>query len=314
MTEELIGQALAAFAERPERIPLLCIVGPTASGKSRLALALARRLNGEIVSCDSMQVYRRMDIGTAKPSAKERQEIRHHMLDVVEPEVPYSCADYVAGAREAIADVHARGRLAVVCGGTGLYLDRLLHGGTDDRAAASPPVRAEYEAYRVAHGNAALHRLLEEIDPESACAIHENNVPRVIRALEIYRLTGQTKSALDRLCAQPDPTYAPFVVGLSWEREVLNRRIDERIDGMLAEGLLEETEGLLADGVFDVNATAAQAIGYKELLAYLRGEERLEQAVERLRIATHRYAKRQMTWFGAKAYVRWLEAAFMDRA
>lgn len=235
-------------------------------------------------------------------------EIRHHMIDVVDPETPYSCADYVAEARKAIAEVHARGRLAVVCGGTGLYLDRLLHGGTDDRAAASPAVRAEYEAYRAAHGNAALHRLLEEIDPECACAVHENNVPRVIRALEIYRLTGQTKSALDRLRAEPDSTYVPFVVGLSWEREELNHRIDRRIDAMLAEGLLDETANLLADGVFEANATAAQAIGYKELLSYLRGEEDLDRAVERLRIATHRYAKRQMTWFGARAYVRWLEA------
>ena len=264
-------------------------------------------MGGEVVSCDSMQVYRRMDIGTAKPTREEMGGIPHHMIDIVNPEVPYSCAEYVTAAREVISDIHARAKLPVLCGGTGLYLDRLLRGGNDAGATANPAVRAELEAYRAAHGNAALHAVLAEVDPASALAIHENNVPRVIRALEIYRVTGRTKTEVDRENAFFDPTYCPYVVGLSWARETLNRRIDARVDRMLSSGLLDETRRLLSDGIFAVNATAAQAIGYKELLSYLRGEESLDEAVSRLRLATRRYAKRQMTWFRAKDYVKWVE-------
>lgn len=244
MPEDVIGQAGAVFDRQAERIPLLCVVGPTASGKSRLAVELARRMGGEVISCDSMQVYRRMDIGTAKPTPAEMDGIPHHMIDVVDPEVPYSCAEYVAAAKQVIGEVRARAKLPVICGGTGLYLDRLLHGGNDTTAASSPAIRAELEDYRLRHGNAALHRLLEQTDPESAAAIHENNVPRVIRALEIFRVTGKTKTEIDRLCAAPDPAYCPYVVGLSWDREVLGRRIDARVDAMMAAGLPEETRRL----------------------------------------------------------------------
>ena len=311
MTESIIAtaiaQARATFETAPDRIPLLCVVGPTASGKSRLAVELAQRMGGEVVSCDSMQVYRRMDIGTAKPTKEEMGGIPHHMIDIVDPEVPYSCAEYVTAAREVISDIYARAKLPILCGGTGLYLDRLLRGGNDAGAAADPAVRAELEAYRAAHGNAALHALLEQADPASAAAIHANNVPRVIRALEIFRVTGRTKTEVDRENALFDPTFCPHVVGLSWEREELNRRIDARVDQMLSAGLLDETRRLLSDGIFAVNATAAQAIGYKELLYYLCGEESLAEAVSRLRLATRHYAKRQMTWFRAKEYVKWVK-------
>lgn len=306
MQKEIISAAQAAFALSAERIPLLCVVGPTASGKSRLAVELAQRMGGEIISCDSMQVYRRMDIGTAKPTVAEMGGIPHHMIDVVDPKTPYSCAEYVAAARAVIREIRARGNLPVLCGGTGLYLDRLLHGGTDERAGASAEVRRELEAYRAAYGNAALHALLEQVDPESAAAIHENNVVRVVRALEIWRVTGRTKTEVDRENAAFDPALCPFTVGILREREDLNRRIDARVDEMLSAGLLEETRDLLADGVFDANTTAAQAIGYKELLSHLRGEESLADAVGRLRLATRHYAKRQMTWFGAKDYVKWI--------
>lgn len=307
MTEKMIAQAREAFAQAADRIPLFCVVGPTASGKSRLAVELAQRMGGEVVSCDSMQVYRRMDIGTAKPTREETGGIPHHMIDIVDPEVPYSCAEYVTAAREVISDIYAREKLPILCGGTGLYLDRLLRGGNDTGATADPAVRAELEAYRAAHGNAALHAMLAEIDPASAAAIHENNIPRVIRALEIFRVTGRTKTEVDRENAAPDQSLCPFVIGLSRERAELNRRIDARVDQMLSAGLLDETRRLLSEGVFDANATAAQAIGYKELLSYLRGEEPLTEAVERLRLATRHYAKRQMTWFGAKDYVKWVE-------
>lgn len=306
--KRILAEAENEFERQSDRIPLLCVVGPTACGKSALAVALAHQVGGEVVSCDSMQVYRGMDIGTAKPTVQEMDGIPHHMIDIVEPEETYSCTAYVTAARAAIGEIRARGRLPIVCGGTGLYLDRLLRGGTDGGAVASPEVRAELAAYREANGNAALHGLLASVDPESAAAIHENNVPRVIRALEIYRVTGKTKTELDRLSARPDETLCPYVVGLWRERAVLNRRIDARVEEMLALGLLAETERLHARGVFETNSTAAQAIGYKELLSCLRGEEALGEATERLKAATRQYAKRQMTWFRARPYVRWYDA------
>lgn len=308
MLKRILAEAKNELERQPDRIPLLCVVGPTACGKSALAVELARAVGGEVVSCDSMQVYRGMDIGTAKPTEREMGGIPHHMIDIVEPEETYSCTAYVTAARAAIDEIRARGRLPIVCGGTGLYLDRLLRGGTDGSAVASPEVRAELAAYREAHGNAALHGLLASVDPESAAAIHENNVPRVIRALEIYRVTGKTKTELDRLSARLDETLCPYVVGLWREREVLNRRIDARVEEMLSLGLLAETERLRARGVFETNSTAAQAIGYKELLSCLRGEGTLGEATERLKIATRQYAKRQMTWFRARPYVRWYDA------
>lgn len=307
MNRMIIAQARETFESASGRVPLLCIVGPTASGKSRLAVDLAKECNGEVVSCDSMQVYRRMDIGTAKPTARETDGVPHHMIDIVEPTMPYSCSDYAAEAKRVICDIDRRGRLPILCGGTGLYLDRLLHGGTDYRAASSPQVRAELADYCERYGKKALHERLRQVDPICAEAVHENNVPRVIRALEIWYVTGKTKTESDKLCAEPDPTFCPYVAGLAWERDLLNRRIDRRVDEMLAAGLIAETKRLLDEGVFACNATAAQAIGYKELFAYLRGEESLDAATERLKTATHQYAKRQMTWFRAKPYVHWFE-------
>lgn len=306
--ERMLTEARSEWERCPDRIPLLCVVGPTACGKSALAVALAHAVGGEVVSCDSMQVYRGMDIGTAKPTLREMDGIPHHLIDIVEPGETYSCTAYVTAARAAIGGIRSRGRLPIVCGGTGLYLDRLLRGGTDGSAVASPKVRAELAAYRAAHGNAALHGLLASVDPESAAAIHENNVSRVIRALEIYRVTGKTKTELDRLSARLDETLCPYVIGLWREREALNRRIDARVDEMLTSGLLAETERLYERGVFETNTTAAQAIGYKELLSYLRGEGTLGEATERLKTATRQYAKRQMTWFRARPYVKWYDA------
>lgn len=288
---------------------LVAVVGPTASGKSALALALAEQMNGEIVSCDSMQVYRRMDIGTAKPSAQEQRAVRHHLIDVVEPSVTFSCADYVTLATEAILDCERRGKLPILCGGTGLYLDALLRGGEMQGSGADEALRAELYAFYEKNGAEALHRELAAIDPKSAESIHPNNVRRVIRAIEIYRTSGQTKSELDRLSVQEESVWDARVIGLRYEdRSALYSRIDRRVDQMLEMGLLEETRLLLEEGVFETNATAAQAIGYKELFGVLRGEESLREGAERLKTATRRYAKRQMTWFSAKPYVHWLSA------
>ena len=288
---------------------VLAVVGSTASGKTSLAVALAHRLDGEIVCCDSMQIYRRMDIGTAKPTAEEQEGIRHHLFDFVSPKTSYSCADYVTAARACIDEIHALGKLPVLCGGTGLYLDRLLSGGDFEETATDEALRAELFAYAAEHGNAALHRMLVEVDPESAAAIHENNVKRVVRAIEVYRTSGITKSEADRRTKTAVSPYDACVLGLRYaDRELLYRRIDLRVEQMLAAGLLEETRQLDAEGIFASNTTAAQAIGYKELLGYLHGECSSEDAVEALKRATRRYAKRQITWFSAKPYVRWLDA------
>ncbi len=297
-----------SLSATPKRPRILAIVGPTASGKSRLAVLLAERLNGEVVSCDSMQVYRGMDIGTAKPTAAEMCGIPHHLIDLVSPDRVFTCADYVQACRRVIAEITARGKLPILCGGTGLYLERLLFGGTEPtETAPDPAIRAHWQAYLAAHGAHELHLRLREVDPASADAIHENNLPRVIRALEIYTATGIPKSEWDRRTQLSEPAYDALVIGLRFEdRETLYDRINRRVDQMLADGLSEETRRLKADGVFAANATAAQAIGYKELLGYLDGTESLEAATEQLRTATRRYAKRQMTWFSAKPYLHWL--------
>ncbi len=291
------------------RIPrAIAVVGCTASGKSALALELCKRHNGELVSMDSMQVYRGMDIGTAKPSPSEQEEVRHHMIDVVAPTVSYSSGAYVQAAAEIIQKIEGQGRLPVLCGGTGLYLDGLLRGGFGENYA-DPLLRAELEDFVDANGVLALHARLMELDPESAATIHPNNVKRVIRALEICLVSGKTKTELDRLSREAQPQVDALVIGIRYHhREILYDRINRRVDAMIAQGLVEETERLRKAGVFEVNATAAGAIGYKEILPYLQGHISLAEATEDLKTATRRYAKRQMTWFYAKPYVTWIDA------
>ncbi len=288
----------------PNKKRIIAVVGPTASGKSALALELAKRYGGEIVSCDSMQIYREMNIGTAKPTAQEMLEVRHHMIDIVEPETSFSCEDYAKLATEAIDDICSRGKLPIVCGGTGLYLDTLLRGGSSAPSIDTSEIRAKLCARAAEEGIMPLYEELKAVDPESAQCIHPNNEKRVIRALEIYLATGKTKSEFDKLSASTDSVYDATVVCLSYRnRQILYDRIDRRVDQMLSEGLVEETVKLLERGVFEANKTAAQAIGYKELFSYLRGEEDKDVAIENLKRATRKYAKRQITWFSAKSYV-----------
>ncbi len=289
---------------------ILAIVGPTASGKTALSIALAQRLGGEIVSCDSMQLYRDMTIGTAKPTEEEQAGVPHHLIDVLDPFQSYSCAEYVRDARATIEDITARGKLPVFCGGTGLYLDAVLLGGSFENTPTDPAVRERLQAIAAEENGAAkIYEHLRAVDPESAAAIHVNNVKRVIRALEIYECCGKPKSELDRCSRERGLCYDATVLGLRYHnRSVLFSRIDRRVDAMLESGLPEEVRQLDARGVFVTNTTAAQAIGYKELLGALRGECTLEHAVEQLKLATRHYAKRQMTWFSSKPYVRWLYA------
>ena len=290
-----------------QKIKILAVVGPTASGKTAVSVELAKRLGGEVVSCDSMQVYRRMNIGTAKPTQEEKCGIAHHLIDAVDPETPFSCAEYVTLAAEAVKDISARGKLPIFCGGTGLYLDRFLCGEMEE-THADEALRTALFAFAEREGVDALHERLRAVDPESADAIHKNNVKRVVRALEIYEQTGIPKSEFDRRSQETETPYEAVVIGLRYpNREVLYDRINRRVDIMLADGLLAETQKLKNEGVFEVNLTAAQAIGYKELLGYLDGEETLAEATENLKTATRRYAKRQLTWFSAKPYVEWVE-------
>ncbi len=289
---------------KKEKIKIYAVVGPTASGKSALAFELAQRHGGEIISCDSMQVYKKMNIGTAKPTRGEMSKVRHHMIDVAEPDQPFSSEDYAELAASAIDDCVSRGKLPIICGGTGLYLDALLRGGNSAPAAETSELRRQLNLRVEREGAQALYDELLSIDPQSALATHPNNVKRVIRALEIYFSSGMTKSELDEQSRKAEPKYDIAAAGLVYtNRALLYERINKRVEQMLAQGLLDETRGLLEKGVFNSNKTAAQAIGYKELIGYLQGNEELDVAVEGLKTATRRYAKRQITWFSAKDYI-----------
>ena len=288
-----------------DKIKIAAVTGPTASGKTALAIALAKRLDGEIISCDSMQIYRGMDIGTAKPTKEELAEVPHHLIDILPADAPYSCSDYVKDAERAVEDIVSRGKLPIFCGGTGLYLDRFLKGGNDDTAACDEDLRSELWRFYEEKGTDALYERLLELDPVAAESIHKNNVKRVIRAIEICLVTGEKKSDIDKKNSEVVDKYDHRVITLAFEnRDLLYRRIEKRVDQMIAEGLVEETRRLMAEGIFERSVTAAQAIGYKELFPYLRGEASLEDCVDELKMATRRYAKRQLTWFSGKEYAR----------
>ena len=288
---------------------IIAVVGPTASGKTSLSIALAKELGGEILSCDSMQIYRDMDIGTAKPSAEEQDGVPHHLIDIAAADEPFSCAEYAALAKNKIAEVASRGKLPIFCGGTGLYLDGVLRGGNSyEKTETDSTYRAELEQVAAEQGAEAVHAMLAAVDPDAAQATHPNNVKRVIRALEIYHTTGVTKTELDRRSVQVESEYDALVLGIRFpDTEELYERINLRVDLMIEQGLLDECRRLMEAGVFERSATAAQAIGYKELFPYLRGEMPLENCVETLKMATRRYAKRQMTWFRMHGNVVWLD-------
>ena len=298
------------------KIPLVVVAGPTASGKTALAVALAGRFDGEVVSADSMQIYKRMDIATAKPTCGEMQGIPHHLLDFLEPSQPFSVADYAAAAHRVIRDIHTRGKLPIMAGGTGLYIDSVVNNITFAEIVTDPALRTRLEQLARTQGAAPLLEELRKVDPESAEKIHPNNLPRMIRAVEVYRLTGLPMSEHQRRSRlQPSP-YRTVMLGLNFrDRKTLYDRIDSRVDQMLAAGLLQEAREMLADDSFQ---TAAQAIGYKELKRYFSGMETLPEAAEKIRQETRRYAKRQLTWFRKNPDIQWLYvedyAGFSDLA
>ncbi len=277
---------------------VIAIVGPTAVGKSALAFELAKKYNGEIISCDSMQIYRGMDIGTAKPTKEEMALIPHHLIDIKDPDENFSCANYQSLAKNIINDIIKRGKTPIFCGGTGLYLDSVIEIPEFESTSKDESYRAELEALAKSEGNERVHELLLKIDPESAEKIHPNNLKRVIRALEIYRCTGKTKSELDRESKAKKPPYDSCVFFLNCKnRDTLYKRIDDRVDVMVNDGLLDEARALWQRGMLKEEYTSYGAIGYKEFIPYFSGVSSLDSCIESLKMATRHYAKRQLTWF-----------------
>jgi tRNA dimethylallyltransferase len=283
--------------------PLIAIVGPTASGKSALALRLARAHGGEIVSCDSLQVYRGLDIGSAKATLEERREIQHHLIDVVDPRELFSAAEYARRARGALADITERGRLPIVAGGTGLYLKALVEG-LFDGPARDEGRRRRLERLAEHFGDERVHRLLRRLDPEAAGRIRPRDRVRIVRALEVYWATGQPISAHQRKGAEPLSGYRILVLGLAPDRDELRQVVERRTHAMLERGLIDEVRGLLGRG-FGPDLRPLQAIGYREAVAVVRGGMSLEDAEGAIVTATMRFAKRQMTWFRHQADVTW---------
>lgn len=287
-----------------EKPKLIVIIGPTAVGKTKLSIELAKQLDGEIISGDSMQIYKGMDIGTAKVSEEEMQGIPHYLIDIKEPDESFSVAEFQEIVRKQIDDIHARGKMPMIVGGTGLYIQSVIYDYQFTETPSDEKVRERMEVFIKAHGIDPLYEKLKEIDPDSAAAIHKNNHRRVIRALEVYEVTGKKFSDYTKEQSQ-ELLYDVSIIGLTMDRDVLYERINHRVDMMMQAGLLDEVKSLYESGLHDVQSI--QAIGYKELYAYFVGRCTLEEAVEQLKQNSRRYAKRQLTWFRNKMPVKWIE-------
>lgn len=284
---------------------VICIAGPTASGKTALAVSLAKALDGEVVSCDSMQIYRRMDIGTAKPTTEEMCGIPHHMLDVAEPDEDFSVSRYVQMADACVQDILSRGKTVIICGGTGLYMDSLI-AGREFAPFPSTGQRELLEHYADEQGIEAVYDMLKDADPETAERLHLSDRKRIIRAMEVFLETGLPISYHNAQSKTIPPKYSPLLLGIDFtDRQTLYSRIEQRVDQMMRDGLTDEVRSLLDSGI-PAKCTAMQAIGYKELAQALRGECTEEQAVDAIKQGSRRYAKRQLTWFRRNENIRWL--------
>ncbi len=281
---------------------LLVVIGPTASGKSAVALELARRVGAEILCVDSMTVYRGMDIGTAKPTPQEQREVRHHLLDIIDPDSEFTVARFVEMADAAIADAKRRGVPLVATGGTPLYYKALFHGLFD-----GPPANWELRQKIAQMGNEQMHARLREVDPSAAERIHLNDTKRLIRALEVYELTGRPISSYQTEWSSGELRHEATFVGLNWEKPLLNRRINARVLAMIEQGWVDEVRGLL-ERYPVLSQTASKATGYAQLIDYVRGNTSLDRAVEQIKIATRQLAQKQMKWFRRFENVRWLTA------
>ena len=288
----------------PPKILVIC--GPTASGKTALAVELALRHRGEVVSADSMQIYRRMDIGTAKPTQAEMRGVPHHMLDVADPEEDFSVARYVDMAAKCVDDILSRGKLPILAGGTGLYIDSLLSGRTFAPFQPDSPLRGQLEEQLRREGGAAMLSRLAQVDPDSAARLHPNDEKRIVRALEVYQSTGKTITQHNLETQAIPPRYDALTLALAFERrEDMWSRIDRRVDQMMDQGLVAEVQGLLDSGV-PAKCTAMQAIGYKEMAAALLSGGDVRSAAEEIQLRSRQYAKRQLTWFRRNKAARWL--------
>lgn len=296
-----------------EKPLVACITGPTATGKTDAAVAVCRALGGEVISMDSMQIYKELSIGTAKPSIEQMGGVPHHQMSITRPDTAYNAAAYQQDAAQAMEDILSRGLLPVFAGGTGLYLQAVSHPLRFADAGGDSNIRAQFEAEAMTPGGPErLLARLEKVDPQSAARLHVNNTRRVIRALEVYALTGEPMSDR-RLDWEAEPAQDWLIFALNWPRETLYKRINERVDDMVSRGLVEEVRGLLDAGV-PRGAQSMQAIGYKEIVSMLDGELTLEEAVEAIKLNSRRYAKRQLTWLRRDNRIRWLDlSAFTSR-
>ena len=286
------------------KIRVAAVVGPTASGKTALGVEIAKALNGEVISADSMQIYRGMDIATAKPTAEEMQGIPHHLIDFLDRGTSFSVADYVELAGKAIRDVDSRGNLPVIVGGTGLYISSLLENIKFADIECDENLRMRLENEAAEKGNEYLFEKLKIADPETAAELHPNNLVRVIRALEVFELTGKKLSRYKAESRSEETPYDSVIIGLSYsDRQKLYDRINRRVDIMIESGLVDEARAVYESGNMK---TAGNAIGYKELIPYFRNECSLEECVEKIKQETRRYAKRQLTWFRKNAKIHWI--------
>ncbi len=283
----------------------LVIVGPTGVGKTHVALELAEKSGAEILSADSRQIYRYMDIGTAKPSPQERKRVRHYFIDIVNPDQRYTAGDYGQQAREQLRDLFRRGKLPIVVGGSGLYVRALLDG-LSPELPSNPEIKTRLIEELKASGNTELHRRLREVDPRAAERIHPHDSQRIVRALEVFQITGKKISELQKVLPQEKLEFTPLVVGLNMERKKLYHRIEQRVERMIAEGLVEEVKKLLKMG-YSKDLNSLKTVGYKEVFPLLEGKQTLKQTVEEIKKNSRRYAKRQLTWFCNDPRVRWIE-------
>lgn len=285
---------------------MLAVVGPTASGKSDLAVKLCKRFCGEVVSCDSMQIYKKMNIGTAKPTFEEMGGIPHHLIDFLEPGTDYSVSDYVSDAAKCVSELESGGVLPVFCGGTGLYIDSFISGMKFSEFENDPDVRERLESEYFSDGIDGIYERLSKVDPEIANAIDVHNAKRVIRALEVFETTGITMSEWNRRSKENADKKDCLILGLDFEdRQMLYDRIDMRVDMMIKAGLIDEAKELYDNGLFNTK-TAAQAIAYKEFLPYFEGVDTLDNCIEVLKRNSRRYAKRQLTWFRRNKEIKWI--------
>ena len=300
-----MGKIGYSVEDTNDKQKIVIILGPTASGKTDCAVRLAECFGGEIVNADSMQVYRGMEIGTAKPSPELRRRVPHHLIGIVEPDIDFSASDFRREAARAIADIAGRGKRVFIVGGTGLYIRALLQGLVDSPSGAGV-VRGELEEQAREEGNDALLGELARVDPVTAARLHPNDLVRIIRALEVYRLTGAPISRQRSAHGFSGDYYLPLKIGLAVERRELYERIDRRVEGMMAEGLVEEVRTLLGRG-FSPCLKAMRSIGYRQICAYLSDEYPLDEAVRLIKRDTRRYGKRQMTWFNNDKEIKWVE-------